>query len=143
MWRTAICAVGGLSAACAAIYVPASFTTTAAADASTFEARWQAVGVAAKADRLLPPRAEDSDRILVTVSVPAAQTSVVMKQARKTGDAALLLRVQPVRAVPVPPIRSAPKQDAGDKDKLPEGCEPSFSPVTTPSMAHVSGRCLS
>lgn len=141
MWRTAICAVGGLSAACAAIYVPASLTATA--DASTFEARWQAVGVAAKADRLLPPRAGDSDRTLVTVSVPAAQTSVVMKQARKDDAAALLLRARPVRAVPIPPVRSAPKQDAGHKDQLPEGCEPSFSPVTMPSMAHVSGRCLS
>jgi hypothetical protein len=140
MWRTAICAVGGLSAACAAIYVSTSFTATA--DASTFEARWQAVGAAAKADRLLPPRA-GGDRTLVTVSVPAAQTSVVMKQARKTDDAALLLRVQPIRVVPIVPSKSTPKRDAGHKDELPVGCEPSFSPVTMPSMAHVSGRCLS
>jgi hypothetical protein len=140
MWRTAICAVGGLSAACAAIYVSAS-SFTAVADASTFEARWQAVGAATKADRTLPPRADGRETV-VLISVPSAQTSVVMKQARKDGEAALL-RVQPVRAVPIVPIRSAPKQDAGHKDKLPVGCEPSFSPVTMPSMAHVSGRCLS
>ena len=28
------------------------------------------------------------------------------------------------------------------KKKMMIGCEPSFSPVTTPSMANVTGRCL-
>jgi hypothetical protein len=33
---------------------------------------------------------------------------------------------------------SAPQQ----KQRIMEGCDPLFSPVTTPSMAHVPGRCV-
>lgn len=36
---------------------------------------------------------------------------------------------EPVRPVPV-------------RRDLPPGCEPSFSPVTVPAMAHVAGRCI-
>jgi hypothetical protein len=36
---------------------------------------------------------------------------------------------QPVRQVPV-------------RRELPAGCEPSFSPITMPAMAHVAGRCI-
>jgi hypothetical protein len=58
-------------------------------------------------------------------------------------------RGTPVRVMPV---RQAPQDERGqnrDKnrnnrlERLPIGCEPSFSPVTVPSMAHISGRCLS
>jgi hypothetical protein len=27
------------------------------------------------------------------------------------------------------------------KDRLPVGCEPAFSPVTTPALAHIGVRC--
>ena len=41
-------------------------------------------------------------------------------------------------------IRQVPNESARREKakKLPVGCEPSFSPVTTPSMANVTGRCL-
>lgn len=54
----------------------------------------------------------------------------------------------PVRVTPV----QAPQDEGGKNrgknrnnrfERLPIGCEPSFSPVTVPSMAHISGRCLS
>jgi hypothetical protein len=35
------------------------------------------------------------------------------------------------------------EEEAAKARNLPEGCEPSFSPVTVPAMAHIAGRCLS
>lgn len=40
--------------------------------------------------------------------------------------------------VPAPP---APVEQNG-KSRIMDGCEPSFSPVTMPSMAHIAGRCI-
>jgi hypothetical protein len=39
--------------------------------------------------------------------------------------------------VPREPVKPAPTAR-----ELPFGCEPSFSPVTVPSMAHIAGRCF-
>jgi hypothetical protein len=49
-----------------------------------------------------------------------------------------------VRTIPVNPVRTVPKEEkreTKDKERLPVGCEPAFSPVTTPAMAHISSRC--
>jgi hypothetical protein len=134
MWRAAM-STAGAAAICVAGY--AAFSITADADAASFEARWQAADVARKTDRIAPPRGGSSDS-LITLSVPRAQTSVVMKRVREytgvpdTGRA-------PVRAVPV---RTMPF-DPRDKEQMPIGCEPAFSPVTKPDMATVSSRCMS
>jgi hypothetical protein len=32
--------------------------------------------------------------------------------------------------------------EQSDKRQIMDGCESAFSPVTTPSMAHVAGRCI-
>ena len=45
--------------------------------------------------------------------------------------------------VPVYSVKPQEQPDVAQKPKLPEGCEPPFSPVTVPSMAHVAGRCTS
>ena len=37
--------------------------------------------------------------------------------------------------------RNLPEATAG-KQKILEGCDPSFSPVTIPALAHVTGRCI-
>jgi hypothetical protein len=35
-----------------------------------------------------------------------------------------------------------PNEETESKtERLPEGCEPAFSPVTTPAFAHISVRC--
>ena len=49
-----------------------------------------------------------------------------------------------VRKVPVQTIQNParPIREQTDKRTLMDGCEPSFSPVTVPSMAHVAGRCV-
>ena len=47
------------------------------------------------------------------------------------------------RRVPVETVRqTSPPSGESSKPKLLDGCEPSFSSVTTPSMAHISGRCV-
>ena len=35
-----------------------------------------------------------------------------------------------------------PPANSQQRERLMDGCDPVFSPVTTPSMAHVSGRCV-
>ena len=30
----------------------------------------------------------------------------------------------------------------GEKPRIMDGCDPMFSPVTMPSMAHLAGRCI-
>ena len=49
-----------------------------------------------------------------------------------------------VRKVPVQTIPNPARtiREQSDKRTLMDGCEPSFSPVTMPSMAHVAGRCV-
>ena len=33
-------------------------------------------------------------------------------------------------------------QDTGTKPRIMDGCDPMFSPVTVPGMAHIAGRCV-
>jgi hypothetical protein len=57
-----------------------------------------------------------------------------------------------VRTVPINEIREQAREQAGEQTrerkppprgpKVPLGCEPSFSPVAAPSMAHHTGRCM-
>lgn len=48
------------------------------------------------------------------------------------------------RKVPVETVKSParPVREQSDKRVIMDGCESSFSPVTTPSMAHIAGRCV-
>jgi hypothetical protein len=36
--------------------------------------------------------------------------------------------------------KSEPPRSQGSKE-IPDGCDPSFSPITAPQLAHVYGRC--
>jgi hypothetical protein len=49
-------------------------------------------------------------------------------------------RRQPARQMPVQLIRKPSGQK--QKPQLMDGCDPLFSPVAVPQMAHVSGRCV-
>ena len=107
------------------------------AQAETFAIRWtavEAVQKAAKADRLAPVRTSKSS--VVFYNDPKAALTV----ATKIEIAAVNKSTRKIREVP----NENARQDKQDKKKLklPVGCEPSFSPVTTPSMANVTGRCL-
>jgi hypothetical protein len=35
-----------------------------------------------------------------------------------------------------------PTTDPASRPRIMDGCDPMFSPVTVPSMAHISGRCV-
>ena len=101
-----------------------------AAQAETFATRWTAVEAVQKGDRLsAPARAKKSS--VVFYSDPKAAVTVATKIELAQNETA-----RKVREVP----NENARQDK--KKKLPVGCEPSFSPVTTPSMANVTGRCL-
>ena len=49
-----------------------------------------------------------------------------------------------VRKVPVQTIQNParPIRDQSDQRTIMDGCEPAFSPVTVPTMAHIAGRCV-
>jgi hypothetical protein len=108
----------------------------APARAESFDTRWTAVGPAQKGDRLgSPARATESS--VVFYNDPKAALTIATKVAVAKSET---LNLNKARDLP----REIPNENARqDKPKkLPVGCEPSFSPVTTPSMANVTGRCL-
>ncbi len=119
-------AVAGFALAASLCPLVAPGGNVFAAHAETFDARWSALGLPAKQDRLAPPR--PSARVqVVSINDPASRTTTLNKiETRAT-------RNSPVRELP---------SGGAEKDKLPDGCEPSFSPVAAPSMANISGRCI-
>jgi hypothetical protein len=70
---------------------------------------------------------------------PSVNVNRAAKGDRLASDQ-LASRRQPTKQMPVQLIRkpSDPKQ----KQQLMDGCDPLFSPVAVPQMAHVSGRCV-
>lgn len=130
MRRSASILIGGLFAAAAALVLPVSSGWVSAALSANFDSRWLAVESVGKQDRLAQPRPAPDTRIF-SYQDTAAQMTVVTK----------------MRAASKSPVRELPAENRRplentSKEKLPVGCEPAFSPVTTPTMAHVSGRCL-
>ncbi|MBX9830282.1 MAG: hypothetical protein K2Z80_27345 [Xanthobacteraceae bacterium] len=79
------------------------------------------------------PVAKAIDAVTLT---PAPQVKV--NRAAK-GDLLAVRRTVP-KQTPEQAIRkpSGPNQ----KQRIMDGCDPLFSPVTTPSMAHIPGRCV-
>ena len=47
-----------------------------------------------------------------------------------------------VKKAPAQAPRKPAPTEQSDKRPILDGCEPSFSPVTVPSMAHIAGRCV-
>ena len=99
--------------------------------AETFDLRWAAVETVQKSDRLGTP-------------APATGSSVVFYSDPKAG-LTVATKVEVVQnESPRKTTRDNPAENVRQdkKKKLLVGCEPSFSPVTMPSMANVTGRCL-
>jgi hypothetical protein len=71
---------------------------------------------------------------------PAPKPVYEMNRTLK-GDRLVVVPRTTVRTTPSPappdPVRPVPV-----RRELPAGCEPSFSPITVPAMAHVAGRCI-
>ena len=123
----------GSAAILAACLVGESFSGSTA-QAETFAVRWtavEAVQKASKADRLsTPARANESSVVFYNDPKAALTVATKIEVATKNKSSGK--------------IREAPNENARQekRKKILVGCEPSFSPVTTPSMANVTGRCL-
>lgn len=143
MWHGTAHIAGGLFAACAAAYLAP--LTGSVAQSASFDARWLAVNPTQKADRIDGPKAR-FDGKMHFFELPTLQTTVVVKDLRKP----VTNEPKETNGIDLPqngsmkesPVRILPHNVKG-KEKMPVGCESSFSPVTTPTMANVSGRCLS
>lgn len=143
MLRKTTCAVGGLAIACAAAY--SLFPLVQPSSAASLELQWigaaSAGGAAAKGDRLpISKPAPDSDEVLA-INLPAHGTTVVLKTPLAPHMESAVQTPRTVRTVPVWPVREVPNEEITRKERLPEGCEPAFSPVTNPAFAHISSRC--
>jgi hypothetical protein len=103
----------------------------------SFEERWRDVA-ARKADRLDAPNAvrKEAPEDILFLTVPRAQTTVALKQAARPARNILIERHDGGGKI-------APAKPRNLGSEIPVGCEPSFSPVTVPAMAHVVARCLS
>jgi hypothetical protein len=108
--------------------------TGPSAYAETFAVRWTAFDVVQKADRLAVP----AKATVVFFNNPKAALTIATKIQFASGDES----ASKVRDVPHDERARQDKPDSNKKKKIMIGCEPSFSPVTTPSMATVTGRCL-
>ncbi len=122
----------GFATVLAALSAGAGLIGYSSAQAETFALRWIAFEIPQKADRLNAP-ARTSESSVVFYSDPKAALTIATKIEMAEKESAGKIR-----------IREVPNENARQdkKKKLPVGCEPSFSPVTTPSMANVTGRCL-
>jgi len=77
---------------------------------------------------------------------PLVQVNRASKGNRLVHPLTVVVRKPAVRAPrepismrePVPP----PAKPEGKPQKIMDGCEPLFSPVVVPSMAHLAGRCV-
>jgi hypothetical protein len=53
------------------------------------------------------------------------------------------MRTLAVKKAPAETARETVKSpDKSDKPRIMDGCDPMFSPVVVPSMAHLAGRCI-
>jgi hypothetical protein len=140
MLRKTTCAVGGIAIACAA-----AFSISMLAQPQTradLDLRW--LHMPAKGDRLSgAPVSMDGHHIL-TFDLSTQNTTIVMRNPvpPRVESAIRTLRPTSVRTIPIQPVREVPNEETESKtERLPEGCEPAFSPVTTPAFAHISVRC--
>ena len=62
------------------------------------------------------------------------------------GDRMVAQHTIAVKKAPVLPVQTTRELPSGPEPKhsprIMDGCEPSFSPVTVPQMAHIAGRCV-
>lgn len=137
MWRKTACAAAGLALAFAAAY---GFNHSTRSDGSLDLSVLYPRHSPAKGDRLPLTQAVPDSTFALSFNLPHHATSVVTK------NAPLPARVTLVRFPRDPAPAAKPQPDLAQKPQLPElpeGCEPSFSPVTMPALAHIAGRCMS
>jgi hypothetical protein len=129
MSRNSVCAVGGfLLVSMAACSLPPAGLQTG------LDLRW--MHSPSKQDRLSVGPAQATDET-VTINLPAESTTIVARRPLPPRvESAIQIPRTTVRTISIRPVQEVPK-----KEKLLEGCEPAFSPVTAPALAHISGVC--
>ena len=158
--------VGGLVAVSATDYLPPILRQIA-----TWPALASPVGtvsnVARKGDRAAPARATTATPNIATVEVVGVRDRAIVY---RDSDGRELFRTDPISNVTivtkgltlpevtvrqhsgsaVKPVPLQPRETARDSKTpprtpvhgVPDGCEPSFSPVASPALAHHIGRCI-
>ncbi|HWV40572.1 hypothetical protein [Pseudorhodoplanes sp.] len=137
MLRKLACAVVGIALACAAgssIGIIAQSLLLTDLDLRIFHD-----APSGKADRLATPSSDRAGGARV-FDLPAEKTTIVVRNSGSVMESAVRTpRPATTRNMPVQPVRETPNQ--APRDRLPEGCEPAFSPVTMPAYAHIGVRC--
>ncbi len=169
MIRIAPCLAGGLAAIVAMDYVPAATRHLAAApSAEWLHPAFHAPG-APKADRAAPARPAGAVLSIATVEVVGLRDAAIVYRDREgrelfrtdplnnvtivtkglslpevtvRQDANSRARPVPVREIDESRDRPAERTRPAAPGRMPLGCESSFSPVASPSMAHHMGRCM-
>jgi hypothetical protein len=139
MPRKTTCAVAGVALACAAAL---SLSVIARSEAVTnLDLRWLHMS-SQKEDRL-PVRASANEDAVLSFDLSSQSMTIATRvRPRPLVESAVrALRPASVRTIPVQPVREVPNESEVRKERLPEGCEPAFSPVTNPAYAHIGVRC--
>ena len=77
------------------------------------------------------------------IGASAKEPLILQVNRSAKGDRMVEPRTIAVKKVPVETARETVKNpEQGDKPRIMDGCDPMFSPVTVPSMAHLAGRCV-
>lgn len=129
MWRKTACAAAGLAMAFAAAYALTPTISEAFTPAK-----------AVKGDRLPVHVIAPAGAFAISFNLPDRATTVV---AKNPPPPRVVTSVRFPRSAPAYSVQPMDKPAIAQKPRLPEGCEPSFSPVTVPAMAHIAGRCTS
>ena len=140
MWRKTACAAAGLAVALAAAYSLTSETASGRLlDLSVLYPQYS--NTKAKGDRLPISGIAPASSFALSFNLPNEGMTVV---AKNPGMPAVVTSIRfPRDPAPAMAVKPQERPDVAQKPKLPEGCEPPFSPVTVPSMAHVAARCAS
>ena len=152
MVRVVAYLAGGIVAVLAMDFVAA---TTILPSIEAAETSAAAIDRSRKGDRLSAPRPADHAGPVVAgasrLIFPANSSKNVTEIGKGAGSPKLIIRSTrepvpgtnpvvrgPGRGVDTPPVLPA----AVPERKLPDGCEPSFSPVASPALSHITGRCI-
>ena len=72
-----------------------------------------------------------------TKELPNVQVNRSAKGDRMVGSHTIAVKKTPIQAP-----QQLPTNEQTDKRRIMDGCEPAFSSVTVPQMAHIAGRCV-
>ena len=79
----------------------------------------------------------------IAASSFSKQLPILQVNRSAKGDRLVEPRTIAVKKAPTETARETNKNpEQGDKPRIMDGCDPMFSPVVVPSMAHLAGRCV-